>query len=209
MGAIETLAAIDGWTLLTFVGAAVILFVTPGPNMTFAVACGLSGGPRAGAAAGAGAATGLAVHVALTAGGASALLLASPAAYEALRWLGAAYLVWLAVASWRAGDDLERRLGRSDPWRAWRRGLLTCLLNPKAALFMLALLPQFADPSIGPLWPQLLLFGAIATLFGLLFDSAYGLFAGVVSSRLKPASRLLNRVGAVVFGGLAIRLAVD
>ncbi|MFV0474942.1 MAG: LysE family translocator [Pikeienuella sp.] len=206
---LETIMAMDGVSLLVFLGATVILFVTPGPNMMFAIACGLAGGPRAGLAAGMGGATGLVAHVAVAAAGLSAVLFAAPGAYDALRLFGAAYLLWLGVEAWRAGGALENRLGRDRPWRAWRRGFLTCLLNPKVGLFMLAFLPQFVDPAIGPAWRQIIALGAIVAVLGLLFDGAYGVFAGLVANRLRRASKLMNRISAVVFGGLAARLAID
>ncbi|WP_211907390.1 LysE family translocator [Pikeienuella piscinae] len=205
----ETMLAMNGVALLVFLGATVVLFITPGPNMMFTIACGLSGGPRAGFAAGLGGASGMLVHIALAAAGLSALLFAAPAAYDVLRFFGAAYLFWLAVEAWRAGDALEARLGRDRPWRAYRRGLLTCLMNPKVALFMLAFLPQFIDPAIGPAAPQILVLGAIVAVMALLFDGAYGIFAGMVADRLRRASKLMNRVSAVVFGGLAARLVID
>lgn len=205
----ETLTAMDGSTLLVFIGATVILFITPGPNMMFTIACGLSGGPRAGFAAAAGATVGMVIHVGLVAAGLSAFLLAAPGAHDALRFAGAAYLLWLAVASWRAGAALEARLGRRFPWPAFRRAFVTCLMNPKVALFMIAFLPQFVDPAIGHAPVQIVILGLIVTVFALLFDGAYGVFAGLAAARLRRASKLMNRVSAVVFGGLAIRLAVD
>lgn len=203
------LAGMSAETLLLFLGAAVVLFLTPGPNMMFAVACGLAGGPRAGIAAGLGAAAGIVCHTILASAGLSALLAASPALYDALRWAGAAYLLWLAVAAWRAGDALEGRLGRDRPGRAFRRALLTSLLNPKLAFFMIAFLPQFVDPASGPAWAQFLVLGAILAPMAALFDGAYGAFAGVAADRLRRASKLLNRLSAVVFGGLAARLALS
>lgn len=205
---VETVFAIGGWTWATFLAAAVVLMVTPGPGMMFCVACGLAGGPRAGVAAGAGSAVGMLVHTALAAGGLSALLLASPAAYEAARWIGAAYLLWLAWTSWRAGGDLESRLGRRRAARAFGRALSVNLLNPKVVLFMLAFLPQFADPAIGPIWRQIAAFGAVSAVIGLIFDCLYGVLAGLLADRLRKASKLMNRISALVFGGLAARLVI-
>ncbi|MEX2518192.1 MAG: LysE family translocator [Paracoccaceae bacterium] len=206
---ISTFHAMQEATLLMFLGATVILFITPGPNMMFTIACGLAGGPRAGFAAGLGGAAGMTAHVALAAAGLSAILFAAPGAYDALRYFGAAYLLWLAWGAWRADDALEARLGRDRPARAFRRGLLTCLLNPKVALFMIAFLPQFVDPSVGPAWAQILVLGIIVVTLALVFDGAYGLFAGLVADRLRRASKLLNRISAVVFGGLAARLVIN
>ncbi|MEM7742222.1 MAG: LysE family translocator [Pseudomonadota bacterium] len=206
---IETLAQIDTWTWGAFLLASVALMITPGPGMMFCIACGLAGGARAGIAAGAGSAAGMMVHTGLAALGLSAILLAMPGAYDTIRWVGAAYLLWLAWSSWRAGDDLADRLGRDRMGRAFRRALVTNLLNPKVIVFMMAFLPQFADPAIGPLWHQMLALGAVVSLVGLLFDCAYGGLAGALAARVRKASKLMNRLSAAVFGGLAVRLVVD
>lgn len=206
---IETLLRIDDWTLVAFLAAAVVLMLTPGPGMMFCVACGLTGGARAGLAAGFGSAAGMLVHTGLAAAGLSALILAMPGAYDAVRWLGAGYLAWLAWTSWRAGDDLGERLGRRRASRAFGRALVTNLMNPKVILFMVAFLPQFADPAIGPVWQQLVLFGVGVSLIGLVFDCLYGGLAGLLAERLRRASRLMNRISALVFGGLAARLAIN
>lgn len=206
---IETLAQIDPWTMAAFLAASVALMVTPGPGMMFCIACGLAGGPRAGMAAGVGSAVGLMVHTGIAAAGLSAVLLALPGAYDAIRWAGAAYLLWLAWASWTAGDDLEDRLGRRQVGRAFRRALLTNLLNPKVIVFMLAFLPQFSDPNIGPVWQQMLIFGLVVAVTGLVFDCLYGGLAGCLAARVRKASRMMNKVSAIVFGGLAARIALD
>ncbi len=202
-------AGMSAETILLFIGAAAILFLTPGPNMMFAVACGLAGGPRAGIAAGLGAATGIVVHTGFAAVGLTALLAASPSLFGALRWIGAAYLLWLAVAAWRAGDALEGRLGRDTPRRAFRRALLTSLLNPKLAFFMIAFLPQFVSPEAGPAWAQFVILGAILAPLAAMFDCSYGAFAGAAADRIRRASKALNRISALIFGGLAARLALS
>jgi len=205
----ELLTLIDGWTWAAFAGAVAILLLTPGPNMMFCIACGLRGGPRAGIAAAGGAAVGMVVHSALVAGGVASLLTASPVAFEALRYGGAAYLLWLGWESWRAGDELEARLGRAHAARALGRGLATNLANPKVILFMVALLPQFADPEAGPIWAQIMALGAVQAAMTLAFDGVYGGFAGVIADRARRASGLLNKISATVFGGLALRILAD
>ncbi len=206
---LETIANIDQITWLGFVAASVVLMVTPGPGMMFCLACGLIGGPRAGIAAGAGAAAGLLVHTALAAMGFAALLFALPGAYDVLRIAGAAYLLWLAWESWNAKGDLGARKGRRELAHAFRRGLVTNLTNPKVIFFMVAFLPQFADPATGPVWHQMLVFGTGVAAIGFVFDALYGGLAGLLANRLRRASRVLNRVSALVFGGLAARLAIN
>jgi len=205
----ETLMSIDPWTGVAFVIASVVLMITPGPGMMFCIACGLRGGAWAGVAAGVGSAVGMMVHAILAAAGLSALILGAPGAYDAVRWIGAAYLVWLAWSSWTAGDDLGGRLGRSRMARAFARALATNLMNPKVIVFMVAFLPQFVDPAVGPAWAQFLIFGAGVALIGLIFDCLYGGLAGLVAERLRRESRLMNRVSAVAFGGLAARIVLD
>lgn len=203
---IATALSIDAWTYAAFIGAAMVLMATPGPNMMFSIACGLSGGPKAGIAAGCGAGLGMLVHTGLVALGVASVLMASPAAYEALRIGGALYLVYLAWSSWRAGDDLERRLGRRQVGRALWRGFVINLTNPKVILFMIALLPQFADPAIGPVWRQIVVFGMLQAMIAVVFDGLCGGLAGRLAARLRHASRMMNRISALIFGGLAARI---
>jgi threonine/homoserine/homoserine lactone efflux protein len=206
---LATFMAMDGWTIATFMGAAMILYLTPGADMMFTIASGMTGGPRAGAAAAAGISTGVLVHVALAAVGLAVLLLAYPAAYEAIRYVGAAYLAYLAVQSWRAGSNLRQGKGAVAIWRAFRRGFLTNILNPKVALFVLAFLPQFTDPSIGPVWQQIIILGVMLALGGVITDGLIGIFAGLAAARLHRFSGALNKLSAIVFGGLAVRLVLD
>ncbi len=206
---IDTLIAMDPATIAAFLGAAVLLYLTPGADMMFTLASGITGGPKAGFAAAVGISLGVLAHVSLAAAGLAALLLTYPAAYDAIRYLGAAYLVFLAWQSWTASDDLASRQGRADVWRAFRRGFLTNILNPKVALFVLAFLPQFTDPAVGPVWQQIIWLGLVLTLGGLITDGLYGVFAGVMAVRLKRASKAMNKISAVVFGGLAIRIAFN
>ena len=93
--------------------------------------------------------------------------------------------------------------------RAFARGLLTNVLNPKVGLFILAFLPQFADPAIGPVGPQLLVLGAIFVATGLVITGAYGALAGTFGTALRGRIRTMNRISAMVFGGLAARLILE
>ncbi len=205
---IDTLLAMNPLTISAFMGAALLLYLTPGADMMFTLASGMSGGPKAGLAAAVGIALGVLVHVTMAAAGLAALILAYPAAYDAIRYLGAAYLAVLAWQSWRTDTRLEAQRGRANVWRAFRRGFLTNLMNPKVALFVLAFLPQFTDPAAGPVWHQILWLGLFLGLGGILSDGAYGVFAGVMAARLRRSSRVMHKVSAIVFGGLAARLAL-
>jgi len=204
-----TLTAMDPVNVVTFLAAALLLYLTPGVDMMFTLASGMAGGPKAGLAAAVGISFGVLVHVTLAAIGLAAVLLASPGAYMTIRYIGAGYLAFLAWKSWRASGALPDRKGRSDVWHAFWRGFLTNLLNPKVALFVLAFLPQFTDPEIGPVWQQILWLGGFLAIGGLLSDGAYGVFAGVMAQRMRRASGKMHKIAAIVFGGLAVRLLFE
>ena len=206
---IDTLLAFDLATLAAFMGASVVLYLTPGADMMFTIASGAAGGPRAGLAAAAGISLGVLAHTALAAAGLAALILAYPAAYDAIRWAGAAYLAFLAWQMWRADPRIEAVAGRAMVWRAFRRGFVTNILNPKVGLFVMAFLPQFTDPANGPVWQQIVWLGLILATGGIVADGAYGVFAGYLADRVRKGAGTMNKLAALVFGGLAIRLAAN
>src|SRR5690606_35243061 len=134
MGMIEAAAAIPLATWLTFYAAVVALNLSPGSDVLFISAAGAAGGRRAGAAAGIGVACGSLVHVALAAAGVAALIAASAWAFAALRWGGAAYLLWLAWGLWRAPAPVPAGPGAGGTRRAFLRGAVNCALNPKVSV---------------------------------------------------------------------------
>lgn len=196
-------------TLLAFIAASLALNFTPGADMMFAVASGISGGPRAAIAASFGINLGTVAHIILAAVGVAALIAAEPLAYDAIRYIGAAYLIWLAVQMWCAAPPDVERTAKVPLSRVVARGFLTNVLNPKTALFIFAFLPQFADPSRGAVWAQIVALGALFICTGFTVNAVIGALAGAFTTRLRRASRVLNRVSALVFGGLAARLIVD
>ncbi|WP_134724901.1 LysE family translocator [Paracoccus luteus] len=202
----DTLAAIPWPQLTAFVAGGLVLNLAPGQDVFFATACGVQGGPRAGALAGLGVGMGVLVHVALTTLGLGAVVAANPGALVAIKWMGAAYLAWLAVQAWRAPPPDPSARGSVRPWAVIRRGMLSNLLNPKPVLFLLAFLPQFTSPAFGPLWQQLLALGLIFAFTGTLITIGYGVAAGWLGMRLGSRLGLLNKVAAVMFGALALRL---
>lgn len=203
---IATFLAMDPWTIATFMGAAVLLYLTPGADMMFTIASGVAGGPRAGLAAAVGISLGVLVHVLMAAAGLAVLVAASPAMLDVIRHAGAAYLLWLAWSSWRDTGNPAARRGRADIRRAFRRGFVTNILNPKVALFILAFLPQFTDPAIGPLWQQIVILGTMLAAGGIVSDGAYGVFAGIMADRIRRRAAVMNRISAVIFAALALRL---
>ncbi len=205
---LATLAAMEPATIAAFVLAGVVLNLTPGADVMFAMASGAQGGPRAGIAAAIGVALGSALHVTLAVAGVSAALLAIPGALEAIRYLGAAYLAWLAVKAWRAPPPDPRR-GAARASRAIWRGLVTNALNPKVALFIMAFLPQFTDPALGPIWHQMAALGALFIVTGLVITGAYGAAAGWLGGAMGRASGIMGKVSAVIFGALAVRIVAQ
>ena len=202
---------VEPLTLLAFVPAGLALNLTPGADMMFCLGQGLKSGRRAAMAANFGIALGGMVHTLLAALGLGALVKAHPAAFEAIRWLGVGYLLWLAAGALRASPfAAEARVVPTAAGRAFWQGLMVNLLNPKVILFILAFLPQFVDP-VRPILPQFLTLGVVFSLGGLLVNGAVGVFAGSIGQRLARSaalSRWLSRVSAGIFGALAVRLAL-
>jgi len=195
--------------LVGFIFAGLILNITLGADLIFISASGLAGGLLIGMAAALGVNLGIVVHDLAAAAGVSALLLAHPAAYDAIRIGGAAYLAWMALQAWRSDGALGR--GRAAPFaaQALRRGFVTNLLNPKTALFIFAFIPQFIDPQNGPIWEQVLVLGAIFLANGFVFVMCLGAASGYFAGALRERVGFLNKLTAILFGGLAARLIID
>ncbi|MEL7465147.1 MAG: LysE family translocator [Pseudomonadota bacterium] len=199
----------DPAVLAAFVAASLALNFTPGADMMFSVASGAAGGPRAAVAASLGINLGVVVHIALAALGLAALIAAEPLAYDAIRYAGAAYLIFLAVQMWRAPPPDLAKPAPSPFWPTVRRGFMTNILNPKTALFIFAFIPQFADPAKGSVAAQIALLGAVFIATGFTVNACVGSLAGAFATRIRRASRAMNRLSAIVFGGLAARLVID
>jgi len=203
----------DAHTLLLFAGAGLLLNLTPGPDLLYILGRSVAQGRATGVLSALGIGAGCLVHVLGAALGLSALLMAVPVAYDLVRWGGAAYLVVLGVMAFRSrGGALEvATLAPVSRRRVFLQGALTNVLNPKVALFFLAFLPQFADPSRGPLAPQLLLLGAIFTVNGTLVCLVFALFASRLGAWLKTrygATKLLERLTGGLFIALGLRLVL-
>lgn len=198
--------------LLGFLGASLATLAVPGPSVVYVVARATAHGRRAGLWSMAGLETGAALHVAAAAAGLAALLARSPALFDAVRWTGAAYLVWLGVRELRAARTVGAVTGDDGPaspprrWRLFADGVLVDVLNPKTALFFLAFLPQFADPARGPVAAQLALLGGLFVGLAALVDSSYALLADRVSWRLRASDRARRGLGRAS-GGIYLALA--
>ena len=204
----EVMAQIPAAHVAAFLAGALTLNLAPGPDVLFASACGMQGGPKAGALAGIGVGIGSLAHVAMAVLGLGALIAAHPGVLAGVQWAGAGYLVWLAWKSWRARPQGDGGTAARRPLAVLGRGMLTNLLNPKPVLFFLAFLPQFVSPAFGPVWQQLLGLGLIFVLTGTLVTAAYGMAAGWLGARFGARMGLMNRIAALMFLGLAARLVV-
>lgn len=199
---------VDPGLLVAFLPVALALNLLPGPDMLFCLAQGLRGGPRRAVAASAGISAGAMVHVTLAGLGLGAVVAAYPAAFGAIRWAGAAYLLWLAWRTWNAPAADIPGAAAPRPWAAFRDGMLVNLSNPKVILFILALLPQFVSDAL-PVLPQFLVLGGVVALGGLVVNGAVGLMAGRVArwtASAPMAGPLMRRLTAALFGALALRL---
>lgn len=194
-----------------------VLNATPGVDMAFTLLSTLKGGVKGGLAATAGVCGGCVVHVLASAFGLAALMATSAAAFSVVKWVGAAYLLWLALgmlragvapASMPAGPDVA--LPGADLAAVFRQGFLTNVLNPKVALFFLALLPQFIDADAAHKTLAFLFLGAWSIVQGGLFLVAFVLLVAPLR-RLRPrpaVTRGLHLAGAGLFAALAARLAL-
>ena len=191
-----------------FFVAALTLAVIPGPGMLYVLARTLRGGRREGMLSTLGTGVAGLLHTFAAALGVSAILATSAAAFAVVKWLGAAYLVYLGVTTLLVKDHFETDIDLSKiPRRgALRQGIVTEVLNPKTALFFLAFIPQFVNPAGNVLW-QFVLLGTVTTLLTSGADLLVSLAAGPLSNALKR-SRRLQRVQRVGSGGLLIGLGV-
>jgi threonine/homoserine/homoserine lactone efflux protein len=196
-------------TLIAFFGIAVLLALTPGPDNLFVLMQSAIWGRKAGMFVVLGLCTGLLGHTAAVAVGLAAVFAASPMAFTALKLAGAAYLAYLAWQILRAPVESEDGK-RPEPGALYRRGIVMNLTNPKVLLFFFAFLPQFTSPALGRVGLQTMQLGAVFMVSTLLVFGAIAFFSGAFGELLQrsvTAKRWLNRIAALVFVGLAVRLA--
>jgi len=197
----------DPSRLALFVGAALLLLVVPGPSVLYIVTQSVSYGRRAGISSVAGITTGTLVHIAAATVGLSALLASSALAFDMVKYLGAAYLIAVGI---RRLAGLEREQApyprrTRDLGRLYRQGIVVNVLNPKTALFFLAFLPQFVEPTRGAAWVQILALGLLFAALGFLSDSVWAAVAGTLGERLRRSARfpaVQRYVSGSVFVGL-------
>jgi threonine/homoserine/homoserine lactone efflux protein len=205
----------DVTTFALFAAACLAFLVIPGPSVFYIVTRSLVQGRRAGVTSMLGVQAGGLVHVVAAAFGVSALIASSAAAFTVVKYAGAAYLVFLGIRRLLAhgeGEeiDLEPR-GQRSTAHLFGQGVLVNVLNPKTALFFLAFLPQFVDPSAGPVAPQMLVLGTMLVGLGVLSDGSYALLAAGAGNRLRRAAatrRRLERLSGGVFVSLGVVAAL-
>lgn len=208
---------LDPALLAAYVIVATALAVSPGPDVLFVVANGMRYKAKGAVAAALGIGVGTLVHSVAAAVGISAVVAATPFAFDVLRYCGAVYLAYLGVQAIRAG--LKKKQGvpglvdtdENSAWNVFRRGFVTNILNPKVIVFYLALLPQFVNVSLGHVGLQIFLLGCVHIVIGLTFLLCVGFAAGRAASWLANtnAGRWLDGIAGLFFIGLAVRLAIS
>lgn len=199
--------------VLLFLGAALVLNLTPGPDMLYVTACSVSEGRAAGLVSAFGISAGLLLHLAAVALGLAALLAAMPLAYTVIRTAGAVYLIFLGLRLLLRPQRTAKvaDLPRSRFRTVFTQGIVTNALNPKVALFFLAFLPQFVDPAAGPAVPQIIALGLLFNVQGTLVNLVVAILASRGTLWLHANERraaFLQRLTGAVFLGLAARLAI-
>jgi threonine/homoserine/homoserine lactone efflux protein len=199
--------------LLAFALTALIIEITPGPNMTYLAALSLSGGMRTGFAAVAGIAIGLLTYGIIAALGLAAVIDNSPLLYGLLRWGGVAYLLWLAWEAWSSERETSPDAADGtdgEPWIAFRRGLITNLLNPKAAVFYVAVLPEFIRPGAGSVMSQTLALSVVYVTIATAIHAGIVTLAGSLQSMVAASNsrRMVRRLLALALVIIAVWFAL-
>jgi len=201
-------------TVAIFFAASVALAFAPGPDNIFVLTQSALHGRKAGLLVTCGLCTGLLVHTAAVSLGVAAIFQTSALAFNILKIVGAMYLLYLAWQAFKAGATKieESAELHMDLRKLYYRGVIMNITNPKVAIFFLAFLPQFADPAIGSITFQMILFGGVFIIATLLIFGAIAWSAGFLGEWLKGSDKaqiIMNRIAGIVFTGLALRLAIS
>jgi threonine/homoserine/homoserine lactone efflux protein len=196
-------------SLVLFMTGAMLLLLVPGPAVLYITSRSIGLGRAAGLVSAMGIAVGTLFHAAAATLGLSALLVSSASAFRFVKYAGAAYLIYLGIRTLRGGDtaDLDPSAERRSLRSIFAQGVLVNLLNPKTALFFLAFLPQFIDPSRGHATLQIFELGLLFALMGWTSDSVWALLAGTFGAHLRGNMRLRG-TQRKVSGGALIALGV-
>lgn len=199
--------------LLVFLTAALTLNLTPGNDMMYVLGQSIKDGARSGVAASFGIATGSLIHLVLVALGIAVVLTQYPAIFDAIRWAGAAYLVWIAYKTLTTPiGNLQAEGQKRGLFAAWRDGVLVNAFNPKTIIFMFAFLPPFIRPENGAPLVQLFILGMIFNIGGTAINCLVAAFAGRIGemlSRSRTIARVFSIVSASLFLILAARMAFE
>jgi threonine/homoserine/homoserine lactone efflux protein len=201
-------------TVTIFFAASVALAFAPGPDNIFVLTQSALHGRKAGLLVTCGLCTGLLVHTAAVSLGVAVIFQTSALAFNILKIVGAMYLLYLAWQAFKAGATKieESAELHMDLRKLYYRGVIMNITNPKVAIFFLAFLPQFADPAIGSITIQMILFGGVFIIATLLIFGAIAWSAGFLGEWLKGSDKaqiIMNRIAGTVFTGLALRLAIS
>lgn len=212
----EANTVVDLTYWLVFFSAALALNLSPGPDLIYILSRSIADGRRVGLASAAGVCTGAFVHVLAASLGLSAILATSATAFAAVKYVGAAYLVYLGIQSLRSAGATWRSAGSPgkdvSPWAAFRQGVLIDVLNPKVAVFFMAFLPQFVRPGHGSEPLQLVMLGTLVICVAIVVEACFVLAASKATRifRANPTvSVWLDRFLGSVLIGLGIRLAMS
>jgi threonine/homoserine/homoserine lactone efflux protein len=198
----------DSHALALFAAAALALLLVPGPAVLYIVAQSAEHGRLAGLVSVAGVHLGTLVHVVAAAVGLSALVVSSAVAFSVVKYVGAAYLVYLGIRRLLTRDPGHLALVRDQPLsRLFTQGAVVNVLNPKTALFFLAFLPQFVDPE-RTVWTQVVVLGLTFVALGFVSDGLYALAAGMLGGWLRARRQMLRYVSGSVFVGLGVSAAL-
>jgi threonine/homoserine/homoserine lactone efflux protein len=199
-------------TMITFITASTLLALAPGPDNIFVLTQSALRGRSSGIVVMLGLCTGLLVHTGAVALGVAVIFQTSAVAFSLLKFIGAGYLLYLAWQAFRASADKIKikNNGKVNHWKLYCRGIIMNITNPKVSIFFLAFLPQFANPSRGPVSLQILLLGGLFIISTILVFGGIALLSGTLGQWLNRSTRTqnaLNKTAGIVFLGLALKLA--
>lgn len=200
--------------LFMFILASALLGLAPGPDNIFVLTQSLLHGSKSGIIITLGLCTGLLVHTTAVALGLAAIFQTSAFAFTVLKYIGALYLLYLALLAFRASNSQINKTGNTQRnyWQLYKRGIFMNITNPKVSIFFLAFLPQFTDPEKGGITLQLLMFGSLFIITALCVFGCISLLAGKLGRWLNQSEKVeiyLQRIAGTVFAALAVKLALS
>jgi len=198
----------------TFFAAAVLLDLSPGPDMAFMLGQTVRNGRKAGFAALLGSLVATVFHIAMAAVGLSAIIATSAIAFSIVKWVGVIYLIWLGIQAFKSSEEAktQKSVKSSRANSVFFQGMLICALNPKVAIFFMAFLPQFVVEGAGPISWQLVLHGTLLILLSFLLQSPLIIMGARIASTLRENQSIqtwLDRCLGTLFFALGIRLAIS